>query len=465
MFPAARTLAVALFAFGLALGPGASAQDDLEDVLGGFEDEVPEEFQVDGAPEGPDAAPDADAKPFVDLDGSYEFTTSINYLPHHSSSGTSYTGVSRLRNRLNLQLDFNLPQDFEVRIAGYGFGDPIYAIRGRDDFSEQVLDEYEWEVDLTEVYVHGELFEDFDIKIGRQIVIWGRSDTIRVLDVLNALDSREPGRVDIEDLRLATTMIRGDYYFGNWALTGIAIPELRFDKNPPFGSDFFIGPAPLMEVKPTASASNTEWAGSLTGIYSGWDVSFHAARIFNDTPHAVIDPSNPLGFRLEHQRIWMAGAGGNVTEGNWLFKAEFAYFGDLAFANTAETKDRIDALLGVEYYGFVDNSIALEVVTRQILDHQPALEFLPDVTDSNTQEIVLRWTGDWLNNTVHTTVVGVMFGWKAQDGGLIRLSADYDVIDAMVVGAGILFYLEGDALPLSAWGRNDRIFARAKYSF
>ena len=56
MFPAARILAAALFAFGLALGPGASAQDDLEDVLGGFEDEVPEEFQVDGAPAA-DAAP------------------------------------------------------------------------------------------------------------------------------------------------------------------------------------------------------------------------------------------------------------------------------------------------------------------------------------------------------------------------------------------------------------------------
>ncbi len=53
-------------------------------------------------------------------------------------------------------------------------------------------------------------------KVGRQIVIWGRSESLRVLDVLNPLDNREAGRVDIEDLRRPLAMVRVDAYQKLW---------------------------------------------------------------------------------------------------------------------------------------------------------------------------------------------------------------------------------------------------------
>ena len=61
-------------------------------------------------------------------------------------------------------------------------------------------------------------------KLGRQIVNWGRSDTVRVLDVINPLDNREPGLVDIEDLRLPVTMARVDY-FPKWFWTRTFFPS------------------------------------------------------------------------------------------------------------------------------------------------------------------------------------------------------------------------------------------------
>ena len=62
----------------------------------------------------------------------------MNYLSHSApgpNGPVSYTGVSRLRTRLNLELDFNLSRDWKLRLAGYIFADPIYAIRGRDDYT------------------------------------------------------------------------------------------------------------------------------------------------------------------------------------------------------------------------------------------------------------------------------------------------------------------------------------------
>ena len=435
--------------------------DELEDVLGGFEDEESDAFDVDVSDEAVD-----EEVPAFDLDGSIEFSPSVNFLSHSApgpNGPVSYTGFSRLRTRLNLQLDFNLARDWKLRIAGYVFGDPIYAIRGRDDYTQQVLDEFEWEIDFSDFYLQGEVLPNFDMKVGRQVVIWGRSDSIRVLDVLNPLDNREPGRVDIEDIRLPTAMVKLDYYLGSWSFSAIAIPELRFPFLPPFGSDF--GPkVPFENVEPTTSFENTEWALAVTGTFSGWDISFHGARIWDDFGYAVIDPTQPVGFHTEHARLWMAGAGGNYTLGEWLFKGELAWFDGLRFARS-DPKSRLDALIGIEYYGFHDTTIALEYANRHLFDFEPQMTALPDLASENVQEVALRYTADFLNARLHVTILGQFFGWDASGGAVIRLSADYDLRDALVVGGGILIYAAGEVPPFSNWGRNDRIFAQIKYSF
>ena len=66
-------------------------------------------------------------------------------------------------------------------------------------------------------------------------MVWGKSDNLRVTDVLNPLDNREPGLVDIEDLRLPTTMTKLDLYLGDWNLSGMVVHEVRFNKAPALG--------------------------------------------------------------------------------------------------------------------------------------------------------------------------------------------------------------------------------------
>ena len=82
--------------------------------------------------------------------------------------------------------------------------------KGRSNYTQDVRDDYIWEVDFREVWLQGSVSRSVDAKLGRQIVNWGRSDTVRVLDVLNPLDNREPGLVDIEDLRRPVMMVRVD---------------------------------------------------------------------------------------------------------------------------------------------------------------------------------------------------------------------------------------------------------------
>jgi hypothetical protein len=489
----------------LIFAAGAAAQDDdMDAVLGGFDDAPPESAET---------AP-ADAEPeLFELGGSVEFSVSYNYRGHRSATGTDYVGFQRLRTRLNLQLDVALPQDWKLRLAGYGFADPAYLIYGRDDYSEAVLDRYELDADFLESWIQGRLTPELDVKLGRQVVIWGRSDTIRVLDVINPLDNREPGRVDIEDLRRPVGMLRTDYYRGPWSISALAIPEIRFDLDPPTGSDFAIDSAlgsgsgapsvvTLHESIPD-DFSNWELALALNGTFEGWDISFHGAWFFEDRPHVVnstrpedqiefATPGGPLpvGIRLGHGRQWLVGGGGNYTFGSWLAKAEFAYIGGVDFCDEfprsddpnpppppplppgaallpclGEEKDRIDAMLGLEYYGIENATVALEVANRRLLDFESSLRGAVDFAQQNTEEIAFRYTQSFFREKLDVTLLAYVLGYRAQDGAILRLSADYDLRDALVLSGGILLFESGDTIPLSQWGRNDRLFFGIKWSF
>jgi hypothetical protein len=517
----AHALLVLLLATSLAacFAREAPCEDDVDDILGGFDDEPGESFEgsveegemddilggfEDELGEGkPPSMTEGAEERFWDLTGSVSLGGSVNYLKHHAVAGTGrrtdYGGLQRLRTRLNLELDVDLPRDWKGRLAGFGFFDWAYLANGRGNYTKDVRDLYEWEVDFQEVWVQGSLLDDLDLKVGRQIVNWGRSDTLRVLDVLNPLDNREPALVDIEDLRRPVTMVKADYYFGSWGLSAIAIPEIRFSLNPPFGSDF----APVLssvgtveayvfpEDKPKESFDNTQWAAALTGIFSGWDVSFHFARMFQDLEYldpkiglAAVGPI-PISFegtKLRHSRTTLVGAGANYTIGSWLFKAEIAWtdgidyttstsfdlsalgLGIVAIPTGTVRRSRLDFMGGIEYYGWTDTNIALEVVNRHIFGFRNDMRPLFG-TQENTLETALRITRTFMNDRLEVTALGVVFGSYAQDGSVVRLEAHYDLRDALELVGGIVFYQKGDPPPFDIIKNNDRLFFEVKYSF
>ncbi len=421
-------------------------------MLGGFEETDPR-FEVEREPE-PDAA-----ERRWDLSGSAELSGSVNYLPHRSDTGTYYGGVQRLRNRLNLELDVDLWRSWRMRVGGSGFWDAAYLIQGRGEYTTEVLREYELDADVGEAWIAGKLHPAVDVKAGRQVVGWGRSETLRVLDVLNPLDNREPGRIDLEDLRLPVTMLRVDAWAGDWSASAIAIPEIRFDDNPVVGSDFYPGAIELREREPS-HFEGTELAGALTGVFSGWDVSLHGAWFWNDQARP---DGGPLPV-LVHDRLWLVGAGGNWTSGSWLLKGEVAWVDGFAFAASGE-RSRLDALVGVEYYGLRDTTVVAEIANRHVFGHRAAFRRAPNFVREDTTEIALRLTRSFLRERARVTLLGVIFGVDARDGSIARVDLEYDVLDALTASVGILLYQAGDLPPLDGWARNDRLIFGLKWSF
>ncbi len=446
---------------------GADQADEAgesDDLLGGFDETTDSGAGDERPPEEP--LREASFRDRWDLTGSVSLSSSVNTRRHRSPDGTQFGGLSKLRTKLNLQLDGDLSRDWKLRANGFVFYDFAYLINGRDT-TREVLDEYEWEVEIQEAYLQGSLREDLDLKLGRQIVNWGRSDSLRVLDVINPLDNREPGLADIEDLRLPLAMVKLDYFWEEWTLTGLVIPEIRFDKNPPFGSDFNPSLGPLPESKPDSFSSDAEYGMALTGIFRGWDVSFHALRYWDDLAFTTLAP---LG--LLHSHLWLVGGGGNYTTGSWLLKAELAYIDGFNFPRVIspfvavfEERSRLDFMAGIEYYGINDWQFALEIANRHLFGFEAFMGSSPNFAQENTLETAIRITANFFNDRLRATGLAIRLGERAQDGSIVRLSVSYALRDALYLEGGILLFQSGDSVLLQSFGRNDRLFLELKYSF
>ncbi len=488
------------------------AQEDMEDVLEGFDDLGSYAEVIELAQDNPD---DAFADRTWELGGSLAASASYNLREHDSTSGTDYGGLSRLRARVNLSVDGRPSDAWRLRLDLSGWHDFAYALRDAD-YTPEVLRAYEQDAQVQDAWIAGRLADAWDIKLGRQVAVWGFADNLRVLDLLNPLDNLEPGLADVEDLRRPVGMLRLDHYRGAWQLSGYLVPEQRFSRNPPFGSDFY----PLTDSQGNAlryrsvqpeDFSEIGAALALVGRFSGWDLSLNLSRHRHDEPWldaSDFDSSDPNATEedfaesavLRHSRVSLVGLGAQLTLGGWLFKQETAWLHGMELTSSSEVEaslpligglpvlgdlvpapgdgqilptggrrvERVDLLLGVEYFGLAGTSIGLEVSARRIIGHAQDLAWSGYLKWRG--ESALRITRDFLNERLRVHLIGLLLhrdgrAWEASGGALYRAQAEYDLGRGLIASGGVVLYDGGEQLPFTVMARNDRAFTELRWNF
>ena len=374
-----------------------------------------------------------------------KFTQSASYSFHNDAP---HDGLSALKSLLFLEYNHAIFDDFKLKINANAFYDLSYVIKGREDFTPEDKDALESEVELFDAYIEGSLTDDLDIKLGHQVVVWGKSDTIRITDVINPLDNRRPGMVDIEDLRLPEAMIKLDAYHDNWRFSPIVILQQRFNKNPPFGGDFYPSPKRTPHQKTPRSPS---YALNVAGEFSGFDVDFYLANIYGQ---------DELGLPLLNHRkkMSMAGVAMNYVYDSWLLKSEFAYKKDFVFLQSGDKKyDRVDSLIGFEYNGIADTKLSYDIANKHMTKKTAQFE-------QDTYQHAFRATSDFLNATLHANYLISLFGKSLDKGGFQRAWVKYDIADGVSTNFGIVDYIGGSKL-FDAIDDNDMLFVDVSYSF
>ncbi len=434
-----------------------AAESALDEVLTGFAEESTDQQ--------PTQHTALSLPVWMTLSGELTLTGSWNFAHDAPAYGEAdHRDLSMLRTTAALSTDLKY-HSWKVRISGHGFYDAAYSIQGREQYSAQLLDDYEQELEFDEVSLNGSLTGNLDLKTGRQVVVWGKADNVRVTDILNPLDNRIPGLVDIKYRRLPVTMTRLDYYTGNWNINGIVLHEVRFDKQPVFTSDFYPGNAPRPDetIASDFSIDNQQYALALNGIFSGWDLSIYQAWVYDN--HAHLE-DNDNGQHLIHNRVSMTGLTTNMAWGNWLFKAEGAWWQGLRFAGVPDQDfSRMDMMAGIEYTGFSNTLISLERVSRHLLHFDNRLAQPPDYAEKDQVQTVFMMTRDFINDTLTAKFLWSAFGEQGEDGAFERFQLDYAVNDNHAVSGGVIFYQDGDSYAFSTIEDNDRIFLEYSFAF
>ena len=452
-----RTLPV-FAALAMFAGTGAFAQETLDDILGGFE-----ELETTEPTETESITPPSD----WELSGSVSFSAAYDYTQDEPDAGESdKRGLSRARPKLSLKLKGDLSDTFDrpVRFLGEvtAAHELVYHLKGRGDYNDTVKGSFEKDVNLGELYLSGEVVQDLELTVGRQIIVWGTSDNLRVVDLINPLDRRELGMVDIEDIRLPLAMARVDYVTGPWTATGLVIPHIRFNKLAPSYSayDGQNGGA-IDQIVPDDSLGNAELAARLRGNFSGWDLAFHAANLYDDGGAKKTVNGET---KIHHARINMGGVSTAIAMGNWLVKGEAAHLDGLeTFGRQNEDFARTDVLAGVDYTGLTDTTISFEVVNRHLWDYGSALS--AEGLKEDSQEYALRYTGDFLHDRLNVTLLTTRISPLVTGGGFTRGVVEYDLEDALTLSGGATLYHDGTRTPFKGLGDNDRVFVELKKSF
>lgn len=433
-----------------------STSEELDDLAGFADEEIVSE----------DSAPAQEEKQSNHtITGDLAFKTSYGYKKH-SVDGIEYSGFNQAQTSLYLQLDSKISDNWKLRASTNMFYDAIYDLHSNNNYRNNVLDTYEKELRVDDAYIQGSLRSDLDLKIGRQRVVWGKSDTIRITDVINPLDNRLPGMTDIEDLRLSVGMAKLDYYTGHWNLSAMVIGESRIMLEAAPRGEFFpvnnifpTAPDPFMDlVTPNSSLDDVQYALAANGIFSGWDLSFYAANVLDQKWHIE------NGKRVVN-RINMLGSALNIASGNWLFKSEAAFLNGIKYNTTNNPKNRLDALVGFDYMGFTDTVLSIEIANRHIFNHESQMSALSDFVDKNEIQTALRASRSFLNDTLNATFLLSMFGSSWENGGFNRIWFEYDIVDNLSTNFGIVNYIAGHKPLTEANRNNDRIFTDLTYSF
>jgi hypothetical protein len=433
--------------------------DSIDEVMEGFDDTTTKEANLteDDVMSGFDDEPTHkdETQPTRGYNDSGLSFTLSKELAYSLNAEEPHDGISSFKLTVFTDYDKKFENGLRVKANVKAFHNSIYAFRGVEKYTKDELDKLKSEIELFEAYIEGSLTDNLDAKIGRQVVVWGRSDTIRVTDVLNPIDNRRPAMVDIEDLRLPVAMAKFDYFIGDWRVTPIAILEQRFSKNPPFGGGF--NPSPK-ELPDDVNYSDVTPAISIGGEFSNWDINLYASQLRADSGYLKDN-------KMNHDKTDMFGTALNILSGSWLFKSELAYFDKLKFTATGDEEfKRTDILFGAEYNGVADSMFSYDIVLRNMnsYDNRLSLGFMP--IKKRTYQHAFRATGDFFNATLKANYLISLYGSKLDEGGFERLWFDVDIFDGLNATIGYVDYIGGSKY-FDTIEDNDMLFANISFSF
>lgn len=222
-------------------------------------------------------------------------TASLSYASDIFMFGevTTETGVNLTEELSSSMLQNTFDLKFEYSGSdSYMLFDPVVSHSMDREVSLDVRELY------ADIY-----FNRIDLRIGKQQIIWGKTDGLFITDVVSPKDLRQFLLPDFKDVRMGVTAVRADYYVDDITFEAVWIPVFTPNRLPDASSPWnaqsidFSG----SDQDIAAELMNSELFARISLYSSNLDLEVVGGMMWDDEPY----PVGPETF--DHARLGVLG--------------------------------------------------------------------------------------------------------------------------------------------------------------
>jgi len=383
----------------------------------------------------------------------------------------NYTGVQLNNGNFNM-LQNTLNLNFERMGDQVAFkANPMIYLYGIDSLDFRLREIY---LDLY--------FNNFDIRVGKQQIVWGKADGVFITDIASPLNLTEFLLPDFDEIRIGVYAVKVDFYFGNSTIEAIWKPIFAGNELPGPSSIWYKPPefpAPptfdYSKEKINPSLENSEVYLKYSLSSSAIDFDFMGAYTWDASPSMHIDKEyqmDSVGIPIlagllitpEHHRVYVAGGSFTSTLKSFVIRGEAAYYNGKYFQTADPTadgaliqKDYLHYVVGLDY-GVGHLKLSAQFIQKYIMDYD---DFIDEEEFGNTMTFLARYEA--MRETLHLELfsyVGLNYG-----DALIRPKVTYDFSDSFSILLGSNIFVGDERGMFGRYSNNSMIYTKIKYNF
>lgn len=385
---------------------------------------------------------------------------------------------TKIKNILFITKEGKFTPNIGYKATGRFYYDAVFDLI--NNYSKGVEKNQEDEAELRDTYLDFSS-GNFDLRVGKQQIVWGEAVGLFFADVVNPQDLREFILPEFDQMKIPLWSADLEYYRDGNHFEFVWIPILKFHRLGVSGSEFELSKPTVPtgaltyyqnEDKPSNDLKNGEFGIRLSRSIKGWDLAAFCLYGYDYFPTyfrtLTTDPSTSttiITFKPKYERLTLLGATFAKEIEDVIFKGEFIYnnsknflVNDLTDIDGVVKKDFLDYLIGIDYTFFEKVDFNVQFMQRIIFNYDA------NMADNEMATSFSIWlkTG-FFDNTLEPELFFVTSLRKSDSMFRPKISYKFKGKWTAVLGMDV-FYGRSDGA-FGQFDNKDRAYLELRYDF